>query len=524
MAPPRSEEIFTPADLEKLRSAGIPTAEALRQIELLAAPPRYTVIERSCAPGDGISVLAEGDRPRLEDLHRRAAAAGRCARFVPASGAATRMFKPLLRYQGEGGRLDGIRADAAGGIREAVEAERFLSNLGKLPFGEELASLLGERGRDPASCLRDGDVSPILDAVLLPSGLGLAGRPKALLGFHRYPEGPRTPLEEHLVEAAGLVRDGSGTCRVHFTVSASEEEEFRSLLQRAGPALEKRLDVRFEVSFSRQKPSTDTLALDEEGRPFRTAAGELLLRPSGHGALLENLDDLRGDIVLVKNIDNVVPDGRKEPTFLWSRLLSGLAAELRERTTAALARLRSSPEDRGAVEEALAFAASAFGRAPARPVGPDGARRDAAIDLLDRPVRVCGMVRNTGEPGGGPFWVRDADGRTSVQIVETSQIDPGAAPQQAILAGATHSNPVFIACSLRDGEGRPYALGRYVDPRAVIVARKSFEGRNLVSLERPGLWNGAMAGWNTVFVEVPLEVFNPVKTVNDLLREAHQPA
>ena len=284
----------------------------------------------------------------------------------------------------------------------------------------------------------------------------------------------RTPFEEHLVEAAATVRDAAGVCRVHVTVPPEHHSAFEAVLERARPRLERETGARFEVRFSEQAPSTDTVAIDEAGRLFRDSEGRLLFRPGGHGALLKNLAESGGDVVLVKNIDNVVPDDLRAPTLLWKRLLAGVLVRLERASTRA------------------------------------------------RPLRVCGVVRNEGEPGGGPFWIDGPRGETR-QIVESAQVDLANPAQAAIFRSATHFNPVDLACSLRDASGRPFDLPRFVDERAVFIAKKTHEGRTLFALERPGLWNGAMALWETVFVEVPKETFAPVKTVLDLLRPEHQP-
>jgi hypothetical protein len=307
-------------------------------------------------------------------------------------------------------------------------------------------------------------------------------------------------------------------------VSAEHRGAFEALLARAGPGHERRLSVRFEVSFSVQKPSTDTLAADAAGRPFRDESGRIVLRPGGHGALIENLEDLGGDLVYVKNIDNVQPDRIKPVVARWKRILGGALVQLERRCTEILAEIEPDPASETVLAGARAFAASRLqialnGRFD---TAPADRRRALLIDRLRRPLRVCGVVRNTGEPGGGPFWVRGADGSTSPQIVEQGQLDPHDPGQHAAFSRATHFNPVDLVCAVRDPEGRAYDLRRFVDPETAMVTRKTRGGRELLALERPGLWNGAMAGWNTVFIEVPLATFSPVKTVFDLLRPDHR--
>ncbi len=509
------EELFTEADLRQMAELGIDPEEARRQVELFRNPPPFTRVVRPCTPGDGIRMIFESDHDRLLGFHEEAARQGRIGKLVPASGAASRMFKSLLED------LHDRRAEPTAEVRKVFD------NLPRFAFFEDLAAAMRWDGLDLEAALRQGDRRTVLEYLLTERGLGYADLPKALLAFHRYPEGPRTPLEEHLVEAAAYTRDAHGNCRLHFTVSPGHEEELRRLLEEVRPRFEERLDARFQVSFSSQARSTDTLAVDLENRPFRLADGSLLFRPGGHGALIRNLHTLAGlgwDVVLLKNIDNVVPDDRKTAGLLWKKLLAGALLALQKRIFGYLERLEDgasvTPE---ILEEVEKFMTDALVRpVPAEMSLKAEELRRYFLRILDRPLRVCGVVRNQGEPGGGPFWVAEPGGEVSLQIVETSQIDPEDKEQQKILRSSTHFNPVDIACALRDRHGRPYDLERYIDPSTVFIAKKSHEGRMLKALERPGLWNGAMADWNTVFVEVPDATFAPVKTVLDLLRPEHQ--
>ena len=510
----RDATSFTQADESQLAERGLDPGEAARQLAVLAAPPVHAHLDRPCTIGDGIVRL---EPERLEALlarHAEAALAGRVTAFVPASGAASRMFKDLLAARALPGPL--APGDVAS-LRDRAEAralEAYVDGLPRFAFFGALDAVLASRGLDGASLRAHGPWRPLLDALLAADALDYAERPKGLLPFHRAAEGVRTAFEEHLVESATISRDASGRCRLHFTVSPEHRALFEALLEAAGAAHGARLGVRFEVGFSEQHPDTDTIAASLEGGPFRDESGRLLFRPAGHGALLRNLAEQGADLVLLKNVDNVAVDRMKSGTSRWSRALVGLAAELAAAAHVLRARLDDAA-DATAVPDAARFAAEALG------VGGVAAERNALAELLDRPVRVCGMVPNTGEPGGGPFWVRGEDGRVTRQIVESAQVAPEAA-QQAVLKSATHFNPVLLACALRDRAGRAWDLPRFVDERAAIVTRKSSGGRELLALERPGLWNGAMAAWNTVFVEVPLSVFNPVKTVLDLLRPEHQ--
>jgi hypothetical protein len=516
---------FREDDLELLRARGISVDEASGQIARLSAPPRYSDVVRPCTPGDGIEVFDDAEVDRLAALGEEAARDGRCRKFVPASGAATRMFRSLLCYHGPGRSLsvEELEAEITSGSADAGAVRTFLDGAERFAFADDLRATLAARGHDLDTLRRRGPHGPILDALLSGDGMGYAALPKGLLKFHAYPEGARTPFEEHLVEAASVVKRADGLCRLSFTVSPEHLGRFESLLERTRAAYEGKLGVTLDVTFSTQKPSTDTLAVDGSNRPFRDDDGTLLFRPAGHGALLDNLGDLGADLVWVKNIDNLVPDRLKAATFLWGRALVGRVVRLQRRVFDALARLDAAGTDGAAVDDALALAREVPGLDTSAVVdATPGERRDALVRLLDRPVRACGMVRNTGEPGGGPFWVRDSRGEVTPQIVEMAQIDPDSPSQQRLVAASTHFNPVFMVCGLRDRHGRPYDLRDYVDPDTAIIARKSAGGRELKALERPGLWNGSMARWTTVFVEIPEIVFNPVKTVNVLLKDVHQ--
>lgn len=493
--------------LARFAESGLAPDDVERQIELLRCP-RHLRLDRPCTIGDGILALEESDHARLQALQREAAAGGRFTKFVPASGAATRMFDVLTAQRGRGGPAISWEL-----LRERAKVDsRAAAALELLESADELALFEGlEIGRNH-------DLSALLEQLFGESGLRLQDRPKGLLPFHRENDGVRTPLEQHLAEAAATIRDAQGLCRLHFTVSPQHREAFKRRLGQVRESCERRCGARFEVDWSTQHPSTDTLALDASGRPALDASGRPLIRPGGHGALLTNLSELGGDLVYVKNIDNVQPEERRETTVYWKRSLAGLLVELQSEAHALIARLRRDPGDEIARRATRRFLAERFGQSAA-----SGEEAASLIERLDRPLRVCGVVANTGEPGGGPFWVADDEGRgASAQIVESAQVDPDDPGQAALLGAATHFNPVDLVCALGDAEGRPYELERFVDDRAVIVTRKVVDGEELRVLERPGLWNGAMARWNTLFVEVPLATFSPVKSVLDLLRPEHR--
>lgn len=538
----------SPADRDQIRRHGSTVEEVERQLELFRHPPPPVELVRPCTVGDGILRIPEARWPALQDRFREAVSAGRLAKFVPASGAATRMFRRLLAvHRGEAGDEDRAAAD-----RFAAEARRF-------PFWDDLAAVLRRRGRDPEEIVRQRDLPTLLAALFDPpsngtdegadddedGGLGYADRPKALIAFHRYAHGGvRSALEEHVVEAAEHLRSADGACIVHFTIPQHQEMEFREVFRAVAGRLEERFGGRFELSCSVQRPSTDTVAVevtdsdatgDGELELVRDEEGRILFRPGGHGALLHNLgalaEDAGVDLVLVRNIDNVQPEGRRREVLQWNRILGGYLLAMEHKIVDLLGRLqRSENVPTVDVDTGLQFVAEALHHRRALDLldRPDRVKRAWLIDRLDRPLRVCGMVRNEGEPGGGPFWVRTEDDEgnhfESLQIVETAQIDAADPAQAEILESATHFSPAHLVCRLRSHAGDPYDLDSFVDPRTAFVTRKTHAGRPIRVLERPGLWNGAMARWNTIFVEVPSEVFAPVKTVFDLLRPAHRAA
>lgn len=493
---------FTEEDLRRLASRGIDPAAAARQLALLRHPPRPLLLERPATAGDGIVRIAAAEEAELIASAERAAAAGRIMAFVPASGAATRMFKDLIAALASGGRPSDL-----------PPVGRFFAALASFPFADAL------RLRAGSLAPRNAEEEREILRVLLEE-MEFATTPKGLIPFHRTPAGPRTPFEEHLLQACRFARAEDGTVRAHFTVSAEHVAEFEQALAAIAPRVESR-GARLRVDFSVQHPSTDTVAIGRDGRPFRDASGALLFRPAGHGALLGNLEAVGGDLVAIRNIDNVVPDEACGDLVRWKTLLVGALERAQEETFAILqACARGGGEP--VLERAMRLARERFGREPRARLAGERETLAFVRDALDRPIRVCGVVRNEGEPGGAPFWVADRDGGRSLQIVEGSQVRLGDPAQNAIFAASTHFNPVDIAAGMRRWNGEPFRLADFVDEDAVFVAEKSHEGHELRALERPGLWNGGMAGWNTIFIEVPASTFAPVKTVLDLLRPAHQ--
>jgi hypothetical protein len=517
---------FSQADYEQIGRLGISEAEVERQLSLFREGVQPIHLEKPCTVGDGIERLESDQQEIFIARWQEGATEGRLGEFVPASGAATRMFAFLHRIRNELPRI--ARVDIEAGVAredgDYKDFQEFIGSLDRFAFVEPLRKVMAESSISLDERLASGEYTEIVDFLLQPEGLDFGSMPKALIPFHRYPDHLRTPVEEHLVEVTHTVPDGNGHCRLHFTVAPEIEEAVVKHGRQAAIEYGEQLEVHYELTFSLQSPATNTLAVDLDNRPFRRADGNLLFRPGGHGALLENLDRLRGDVVFIKNIDNVVTDSQRELVVRYQRVLAGKLLELQDRMFHYLKLLSIGPVTVGEEEKIMDFASKDLKAISEEEFSKltEEERLSRIFRALNRPLRVCGMVINRGEPGGGPFWVREPSGRLSLQIVEGSQVDDTSPEQKDIFASSTHFSPVNLVCGLRDFQGRPFDLSDYVDPQAVFIARKTEEGRELRALERPGLWNGGMAYWNTVFVEIPEETFNPAKTINDLLRGGHQ--
>ena len=425
------------------------------------------------------------------------------------------MFKALFAF------VDGDSDVPA----EGSDVDKLIKDIDRLPFYKELDEVMQRlHGKSIKQLLADGRYKDVIAGIINSDGLNYGNLPKGLLSFHAYNDGTvRTPVEEQLVEGAQSATDANGHVKLHFTVSGNHRALFEKKLAEAIPAVEKRMGVKFDVSMSEQKPSTDTVAVNPDNTLFREN-GDLVFRPGGHGALIQNLNDIDSAVVFIKNIDNVVPDSRREPTLRYKQVLAGYLIELHDVIAAYLTDLAAGNYDRAKLDEMLAFAHDKLS------ISHDGADKMTDEELalyltakFNRPLRVCGMVRNEGEPGGGPYLAYNPDGTVSPQVLESTQIDPENAEYAAMVSKATHFNPVDLVCYINDINGKPYDLPRYVDPATGFISSKSLHGKTLRALELPGLWNGAMSDWTTVFVEVPIATFNPVKTVNDLLRPVHQP-
>ncbi len=472
-------------DLEQIKSHGLELSDVERQLENFRKGFDFLPVSAAAVRGNGITVIAPEEASRLAESYTRQARELKIVKFVPASGAATRMFKELFEFV------------ASGKTTPAIET--LTGNIARFAFYDRLHAATGD---NPSR-------HDLVDAIIN-RGLGYGTQPKALITFHKYAGETRTAMEEHMVEAA-LYGAGAGVAAIHFTVSPEHRAGFEAQLAASKDKFEKRYGVRYKIGFSQQKPSTDTIAVTPENEPFRESDGRLLFRPAGHGALIENLGDIDAGVIFIKTVDNVTTDSRRDDTVLWKKALAGYALALQEKTFAWLDAL-----DKGGapLDEIAAFIENELSYKL-----PPGAGSEELRQVLDRPLRVCGMVRNEGEPGGGPFWVKNTDGSLALQIAESSQIAP---QDMDLMREATHFNPVDLVCLPKGRGGKAFDLARYVDPGTGFISEKSKDGRALKAQELPGLWNGAMARWNTVFVEVPITTFSPVKVVNDLLREQHQ--
>jgi hypothetical protein len=514
---------FSDRDLKQIREMGLTPEKALSQIESFKKGFPFARLNRPCTAGDGIHLLSRSDLSTYAESYSEAELSGRAMKFVPASGAASRMFKAFLAVNS---RYERITDKEISGVKDSDHraVQEFVKNLNRFAFYDDLKKAMSGNGLDLEALLGKGEYKAILEFMLTARGLDLANVPKGLIKFHSYSGHNRTAFEEHLVEGDAYTRDRNGRVRIHFTVSPEHEKYVRRLIK-STKTLYEQAGTTFSVEFSNQKPSTDTIAVDMDNRPFRDKDGALVFRPGGHGSLMENLCDLSGDILFIKNIDNVLPDRVKQETVIYKKALGGLLIELQNKIFACVQKLVNGSTGPGLLTETIGFMKDRLFI-----MIPDSLVRKSSdeqarflLSRLNRPLRVCGMVKNEGEPGGGPFWVEQQDGTCSLQIVESSQVDMGSSEQKRILGSSTHFNPVDLVCAVRDCRGHSFDLRRFVDPDTGFISIKSKDGEDLKALEHPGLWNGAMADWTTVFVEVPLATFSPVKTLNDLLRKEHQP-
>ena len=506
--------MLTQDDKALLEKKGISEEQIVAQLACFEKGFPFLKLEAAASIGNGI-VAPDADEQKAYvaawDAYKKENHV--VTKFVPASGAASRMFKNLFEFLGAD--YDEPTTDFE---------KKFFGQITHFAFYNDLnEACVRNAGKDIAALMADGAYKAVVSNLLEAAGLNYGALPKGLLKFHKYEDGARTPLEEHLVEGALYATGADGKVNVHFTVSPEHRALFEKLVAEKAAKYAAKYNVEYNVSFSEQKPCTDTVAADMENHPFRDEKGRLVFRPGGHGALIENLNDLDADVVFVKNIDNVVPDRLKGDTVTYKQVIAGVLVTLQKKAFEYLRLIDSGKYTREQVEEMIRFVQQDLYCRKQDIKNLEDA--DLVLYLkskLNRPMRVCGMVKNVGEPGGGPFLAYNADGTVSLQILESSQIDMKDPEKKAMFEKGTHFNPVDLVCAIRDYQGKKFDLLKYVDPATGFISYKSKNGRDLKALELPGLWNGSMSDWNTVFVEVPLSTFNPVKTVNDLLREQHQ--
>lgn len=507
--------MLTPNDLMLLQKRGISEEKLNAQLDRFRTGFPYLKIYAPATPGKGITVLDDVQQHEaVERWEQYLADGGTVCKFVPASGAASRMFKSLFAF------VDSEASQPA----EGSDVAKLLAGIHQAAFFKELDAATHKRfGVGVDGLLAEGRAKDVVSTIISPDGLNYGNLPKGLLTFHHAgTNATRTPLEEQLAEGAQSARQADGTVNLHLTVSGAHRKAFEAKIDKAVPKLEAQLGVKINVSLSEQKPSTDTVAANPDGSPFRDENGELVFRPGGHGSLIENLNDITAAVVFIKNIDNVVPDALRTPTLQYKKVIAGYLVELHDKITKAIAKIDARQYTAPDLDQMKTFMRTVFSfDAPAFDSLKGEDLADYLRGILDRPLRVCGMVRNEGEPGGGPYIAFNNDGSRSLQILESTQIDLSKDENKQMMAGATHFNPVDLVCYLRNATGGHFDLRRYVDPDTGFISSKSLHGRELRALELPGLWNGAMSHWNTAFVEVPIETFNPVKTVNDLLRPTH---
>ena len=499
--------MLTEQDLKQIALRGITAEQIETQLNEFKTGFPFLRLEAAAAVGNGIVAPGEEERKQYVAAWEQYKADGhRIVKFVPASGAASRMFKNMFAF-----------VDADYDVPTTDFEKKYFADIEKFAFYDALDAVCKKNeGKGIKELMAEGNYKAVAANMLKKEGLNYGQLPKGMLLFHKYEEGARTPMEEHLVEGA-LYAASNGEAHVHFTVSHEHIDFFKAKVAEKADGFAQKYGIKYDISFSEQKPSTDTLAANPDNTPFRNDDGSLLFRPGGHGALIENLNEIEADVIFIKNIDNVVPDRLKPETVEWKQVIAGVLVTLQKKAFEYLRVLDGTPTDEQIAEIAEFVEKCLCCRPKDNKVDADYLRKK-----LNRPMRVCGVVKNVGEPGGGPFLTYNQDGTVSLQILESSQIDTNNEEYMKMFTQGTHFNPVDLVCAVRDYKGNPFCLPKFVDKTTGFISSKSKGGKELKALELPGLWNGAMSDWNTIFVEVPLGTFNPVKTVNDLLREQHQ--
>ncbi len=505
--------MFTHHELEQIAAKGITLAVIEDQLNSFKTGFPFLKIEASASIGNGILAIDPTQESYYTQLWDSYLEGDRTiVKFVPASGAASRMFKNLFEF-----------LSASYDTPQTKFEQTFFDSITSFAFYQDLDEVCVRNNQaNIAQLIAEGNYKAVVANLLEDRGLNYGTQPKGMLKFHNYGETNRTAMEEHLVEGALYASAGDSKVNVHFTVSHDHLPFFKQRVAEVQASYEVQYGVKYNITFSEQKPSTDTIAANMDNSPFADG-DKLLFRPAGHGALIENLNDIEADVVFVKNIDNVVPDNFKADTVRYKKIIGGVLVEAQAKAFGYISLLESGQYTMDQLREVIDFVQHTLMVRNHEIKHLEDA--DLVLYLLDklkRPMRVCGMVKNVGEPGGGPFVAYNPDGTTSLQILESSQIDMSNEQAKASFENSTHFNPVDLVCAVKDAKGQPYTLPNFVDKSTGFISIKSKGGKELKALELPGLWNGAMSNWNTLFVEVPIATFNPVKTVNDLLRDQHQ--
>ncbi|MGZ2370482.1 DUF4301 family protein [Ancylomarina sp. YFZ004] len=517
--------MFSKKDLSLIKKRGMDKTKIEEQLKHFETGfPKVKLVNPAIIT-DGIMKIEDDQIKTLRDNYLNRPKKLSVIKFVPASGAATRMFQKLYDFlnnyqETEEDYLAYMKDKSPEGML------KFFEDIEDFAFFVDLRTALQKKGLDMENLIEKNNFKEILNTLLNANGLNYSNKPKGLLRFHKYPDYTRTAFEEHLAEALHYSMNYKGTAQLHLTISEEHKKLFARRLKKSRSSFEKKYDGKLKVTFSYQKASTDTIAVDTENKPFKNVDDSLLFRPGGHGALIENLNELKADLVFIKNIDNVVPDRLKEQTYKYKEALAGVLLKYQKQMFDFIAELDNSKLDLSSerLNEMLIFAVNQLCIKTPKTLKTDNLAKLRAYLLVkfNRPIRVCGMVKNEGEPGGGPFWVKNSDNSSSLHIIESSQIDHEDKKQAKIFGASTHFNPVDLVCGIKNYKGKKYDLTQFIDPETGFISKKAHNGSPLKAMELPGLWNGAMADWNTIFVEVPTITFNPVKTIFDLLRVEHR--
>ena len=514
---------ITEQDIKLIKSKGLTVDKVFAQIETFKNEIPFVALRSAATPDNGILKVSEHYQAELTKLYETRSTHLETLKFVPASGAATRMFKELFRFL-DHYHYEKESLNSYSNYEKATAIRLFLIGLEKFPFYDIVMEKVKNVYPKFESLSEGRQLYIFVEMMLKEKGLNYGAFPKGLLPFHKYADSIATSFEEHLYEAAGYNTNSKGEAKLHFTISKEHLEAFKDEFERIKKKVEERTNTNFIITYSFQKPETDTIAVTENNEPFRTEDGSLLFRPGGHGALIENLNDLEADIIYIKNIDNVVVRKYQDEVSAHKKVLAGKLIEIQDEVFRILNAIDLKTPTEAELKDIKKFLVQQLNvRLPLDfDKFSDTYKLQFLRESLNRPIRICGMVINEGEPGGGPFWVKQESGRLVLQIIEPPQINKQDYRQKDILESATHFNPVDLVCGVKDYKGNKFNLLDFVDPNAGFITEKTLNGKVLKALELPGLWNGAMANWISVFVEVPLTTFNPVKTVNDLLKSAHQ--